>query len=264
MSAISEWSALDSESSPTSSNPVAARPFSTISPMPGDRALAHRAGDHAGLAEAAPAGAAAEDLDGHALVHRLGERDERLLRVRPGVEVHDGVLGDAPRHPVLGRGDALDAPVGQVADVVERRARRPRRCARGAAAAHGDHPAYPRASRRDECGDHEDRLLAVADDRGVDEVGDRLGVEGRVATGDDDRVAVDAVAGVQRDAGEVEGGEQVGVAELGRERHPEDVEVTDRPVRVDGELRDARAPHEGLHVGPHGIRALARGRRGAR
>jgi hypothetical protein len=34
ISAISEWSALDSESSPTSSNPVAARPLSTISPIP--------------------------------------------------------------------------------------------------------------------------------------------------------------------------------------------------------------------------------------
>ena len=33
-SAISEWSAELSESRPTSSNPVAARPRSTISPMP--------------------------------------------------------------------------------------------------------------------------------------------------------------------------------------------------------------------------------------
>ena len=34
MSAISLWSADESDSSPTSSNPVAARPRSTISPMP--------------------------------------------------------------------------------------------------------------------------------------------------------------------------------------------------------------------------------------
>ncbi len=34
MSAISEWSAEDSDSRPTSSKPVAFRPFSTISPMP--------------------------------------------------------------------------------------------------------------------------------------------------------------------------------------------------------------------------------------
>ena len=34
ISAISEWSALDSESSPTSSYPVACSPAATISPMP--------------------------------------------------------------------------------------------------------------------------------------------------------------------------------------------------------------------------------------
>jgi hypothetical protein len=34
ISAISEWSALDSERRPTSSNPVAARPVSIISPIP--------------------------------------------------------------------------------------------------------------------------------------------------------------------------------------------------------------------------------------
>ena len=34
MSPISEWSAEDSDSRPTSSKPVAFRPFSTISPMP--------------------------------------------------------------------------------------------------------------------------------------------------------------------------------------------------------------------------------------
>ena len=48
-----------------------------------DRALAHRAGDHAGLAEAAAAGAAAEDLDAEALVHGLGQRHQRLGRVGP-------------------------------------------------------------------------------------------------------------------------------------------------------------------------------------
>ena len=34
MSPISEWSAEDRDSRPTSSKPVAFRPFSTISPMP--------------------------------------------------------------------------------------------------------------------------------------------------------------------------------------------------------------------------------------
>ena len=53
-------------------------------------------------------------------------------------------------------------------------------------------------------GDREHGLLAVADDGGVDEVGDRLGVERGVPAGHDDRVGVGAVDRVQRDARQVE------------------------------------------------------------
>ena len=111
----------------------------------GDGPLAHRAGDHAGLAEAAAAGAAAEDLDGHPLVHGLGERDERLLRVGPLVEVHDGVLGHAPRHAGAVRDDAGDAAVGQVLDVVEAPGRRRRRSWRGGSSSSSRPPGRPSA-----------------------------------------------------------------------------------------------------------------------
>ena len=203
----------------------------------GDRALADRAGDHPGLAEAAAAGAAAEDLDRHALVHRLGQGHERLLGVGPRVEVHHGVLGHPPRDAVGGRDHALDPAVGQVVDRVERG----HVDAAGAGQPHqqlltpaGAALCLPRA---DEVGDLEHRLLPVADDRGVDEVGDRLGVERRVAAGDDDRVLERAVPRVQRDAGEVQRGEHVGVAELGGEGEAEHVEVAHAAVTVDGELR---------------------------
>jgi hypothetical protein len=53
-----------------------------------------------------------------ALVHGLGERHERLLRVGPLVEVHHGVLADAPRDTRPVRRHALDTAVGQVVDVV--------------------------------------------------------------------------------------------------------------------------------------------------
>ena len=154
-----------------------------------DRALAHRPGDHAGLAEPAAARAAAEDLDRHPLVHRLGERHEGLLGIGPLVEVHHRVLADPPRHArAVGR-DPLDAPVGQVVDVVEAR----HVDAAGLREPHQQPVAPARAAlglpRADDRGDLEHDLLAVAEHRRVDEVGDRLGVERRVAAGDDDRVA---------------------------------------------------------------------------
>ena len=48
-------------------------------------------------------------------------------------------------------------------------------------------------------------------------------------------------AALQRDTGEVERGQQVGVAQLGGEADPEYVERPHRAVRVDGELADRRA-----------------------
>ena len=107
----------------------------------GDRPLAHRPRDHAGLAEAAAPGAAAEDLDAHPLVHRLGQRHERLLRVRQAVEVHERALVDAERD--VGPVRARRAGCGRRAGSRRRRSagRRRRRCGRGAAAS-------PRARRR--------------------------------------------------------------------------------------------------------------------
>ena len=112
---------------------------------------------------------------------------------------------------------------------------------------------------RDHVGDREDGLLAVPDDRRVEEVGDRLGVERRVAAGEHDRVGLVAVRGEQRDAGEVERREHVRVAQLGGERHPEDVERADRAVAVDRELRDGVLAHELLQVRPHRVGALGQG-----
>ena len=221
-----------------------------------DRPLAHRPGDHARLAEPAAARAPAEDLDAVALVDRLGQRHQGLLRVRPLVEVHDRVLGDAVRDPVPVGRHPLDAAVGQVVDVVkpwyvdisglgepEQQLLATARAALGLEGA-GDG------------GDVENCLLAVAENCGVDEVGDRLGVEGAVPADEDDRVVVRPWPGVERDAGEVERVEHVGVAQLGAEADAEDVERPDRPVRVDGELRHLVLAHQRLEVGPHRVGAL--------
>jgi hypothetical protein len=222
----------------------------------------HRPGDHPGLAEAAAAGAAAEDLHRHPLVHGLGQRDQRLLRVRPLVQVHDRVLGHPERHAGLVRRDPADAAVGQVVDVVE--ARHVDVAGLGQAeqqllAAAGAALGLPRP---DDVGDREHRALAVADHGGVQEVGDRLGVERGVPAGQHDRVLVGPVPGLERDPGQVQRVQHVRVAELGGEGQAEDVEVPHRPVRVHGELRDAALPHRLLHVrpdrvGPLGQHALA-------
>ena len=120
--------------------------------------------------------------------------------------------------------DGADAPVGQVLDVVE--ARHVDAAGRGQPQQQLVPPAGTALGLPlpHDLGDREHDLLAVTEHRGVDEVGDRLGVERRVPARHHDRVVVGAVGRVQRDAGEVERGEQVGVAELGGERDAEQVE----------------------------------------
>ena len=137
------------------------------------RALPHRAGDHPGLAEAATAGAAAEDLDVQAVVHDLDERHELTLRVRPLGEIGDGALVDdrgnvGEARPHLGDVRAV------VVDVVHRRhvhARDRRELAQHRLATRA--AALPRA---DDVGDLADDLFAVADDERVDVLRERLRV----------------------------------------------------------------------------------------
>ena len=62
------------------------------------RALAHRAGDHAGLAETTAAGTAPEDLDVQAVMHHFGQRHQRMRRVRPVGQVQHRPLGHLGRH----------------------------------------------------------------------------------------------------------------------------------------------------------------------
>ncbi len=152
--------------------------------------------------------------------------------------------------------DRCDRVVGAVGDVVERRD--------VGDAVGGQRQQQPapsvgtpgRLPRADQLGDDEGGFLPVAQHGSVDEVGDRFGVERRVPAGDHDRVVLAPVDAVQRDAGEVERLEQVGVAELGGEADPEQVERLHRQVVLQRELRQAVLTHLHGEVRPHRERAL--------
>ena len=104
-----------------------------------------------------------------------------------------------------------------------------------------------------------DHLLAVAQHHEVEEVGERLGVVGGVATGADQRVRGGAVGGADGHAGEVDAVEDVRVDELGREVEGDEVELVGGPVGVDREQREPFAAHDLLEVGPRRVRALGEG-----
>ena len=90
-------------------------------------------------------------------------------------------------------------------------------------------------------------------------VGDRLRVERGVPARDHHRMLDGAVGRVQRDAGEVERGEQVRVAQLGGEADAQQVERAQRPVAVDGEGGHPVLAHQRLEIRPDRVAALGQG-----
>ena len=198
--------------------------------------LAHGTRDHPGLAEAAPARAPAEHLDVEPVVHDLDERDQLVLRIGPLGEVGDGPLLDRRRDVGIPGSDG-DEGRSVVLDVVQ--GRHVHASHRGELA----QDALPAVTtgalpRREHGVDLADDLFAVADDEGVDEVGQRLRVERAVPAGDDERDGRTAVLATDGDAGEVDAVQEVRVDELGGEVEGEHVERVTGAVGLDREQRD--------------------------
>ena len=103
--------------------------------------------------------------------------------------------------------------------------------------------------------DFGDRLFAFADEERVEEGVHRLGVQAGGAAGDDQRL-IRPLGGAQRDAGQIERGEHVGVELLVRQAEPEHVEIGQRMAGLQAVERDARIAHRGQHVHPRRVGAL--------
>ena len=88
----------------------------------------------------------------------------------------------------------------------------------------------------------ENHVLGLAKHEGVDERRERLGDKRAGAAGEHDRVVLAARLGANRDAGEVEHLEDVGVGQLVGEREAERVEFAERAAVLKAEERRAVAP----------------------
>ena len=83
----------------------------------------------------------------------------------------------------------------------------------------------------------------------------RLGVQTGGAAGDDQRF-IRAIRGAQRDAGQIERGQDVGIELLIRQAETEHIEVNQRMAGLQAVKRDARLAHRDLHVHPRRVGAL--------
>ena len=103
--------------------------------------------------------------------------------------------------------------------------------------------------------DFGDRLFAFADEKRVEEGVHRFGVKAGGAAGDDQRL-IRPLSGAQRDAGQIERGEHVGIELFVRQAEPEHIEVDQRMAGLQAVERDARLAHRGQHVHPRRVGAL--------
>ena len=116
-------------------------------------------------------------------------------------------------------------------------------------------PAGPRLAIRVQ--EHRQRLLGVAHEERVEEVGDRLGVRRAGPASEDDRIGLAAVALPHRQPREVQHVEDVRVVELRLEREAQDVEVRDGRERLRREERNPVLAHPRLEIHPRRIDPLA-------
>ena len=184
---------------------------------------------------------------------------------RSGVSANRGVIAGQPGRgrPGARRPDRRPRPAGRfVARLVAGRARRRR--------APGTGPQQGLPSDRTVTGagplgaldrghhlvDLPHRLLAVPEHEAVHEVGQGLGIEGAVPAGHHHRVVGGAVGGVDRDPGQVDQIEDVGVDQLGGQIEGQDVEGPGGQVVLEGEQGHPGRPHGRLHVHPRGVGPL--------
>ena len=188
-------------------------------------------------------------------MHHLGERHDLLLGIGPVAQVGDGSLLYDSGGGRIDRGRDLEAPVGEVARLVQRRYVHP--VDPGERSQHidasGTATRLPCANGFVDLAHH---LLAIAEHHEVEEVRERLGVVGGMAACADQRVLGAPILRPNGYSREVEAVEHVGVDELGRQVERDEVELVGTAVGVHREERDVLAAEHLLEIRPRGVGPL--------
>ena len=211
-------------------------------------ALAHRAVQHARLAEAAATGAAAHDLQHDAVVNDLRIGHGNLRGIGGLVQVSDNGLDHLGRgFRAVGR-KGRNGAVLMVGHIVQRRHID---AAQGGKALHaffaglaGFLPFQDGAVHLD------DGLLAIADHKGVDEVRQGLRVEGTGPAGHHDGIFPAAVLPQQRNAAKLQHGQDVGIAHLILQGEAHHIKLIQCAAVLQGKQRYVFLLHQGHHVHP--------------
>ena len=206
------------------------------------------------LTEAAAAHAAAQHLDAGAVLHRTDERHNKVFRRGEAVHIPDDGLCHAGGNAGTVRGDGLNAAILPVGHIVEGR--------------HVDAGNFGEFQKQLffvpallfaplDCGaDVLEHLLTLAQLHDVEEIRHRLGVADAGAAGNNQRPALVAVRGAQRNTRQAQHGQHVRVGQLIFQREADDVKIGQRILALKAVERNVQPLHLLLHIGPGHERAL--------
>ena len=221
--------------------------------------LAHRAVDHPRLAEPAALGAAAGDLDGRTVEDRFGDGHRRVVGEREAVHiVEEGALHRKRRLPPGGRPrDERETGPRAYLAFVERRAvetaagGEPREQFGAVGDSRLPEPrVFPHQRRQ--------ALFGVADQEGVHERREGLGLRRHRPAGEHQRVLRPPLRRVERQSAEVEHGEHIRESEFVLQGKPHQVEVPERPAGLQTHQRQVPFAQLRFHVRPRAEAALER------
>ena len=212
-------------------------------------ALTHGAVEEACLTEPTAAHAAAQHLDAGTVLdgthhghHKVGGRGKL-------VQVLDDGLGDACRDARLVGGDGLDPAVLAVGHIVERRdVDAGDLCNAQQQFLFGD--AALLFGLFDLGADGGQLIFALAQLDHIKEVRNGLRVAGAGAARHDQRPALVAVPGIERDARQIQHGQDVGIGKLVLQRKAHRVKRGERVLALHGVQGQAQTLHLGFHVQP--------------
>ena len=196
------------------------------------------------LAEATAANTSALNLQHHPVLGHLDVGHQRLLNITHAVHVHHQLFGDGlPRVGIVG-GEGANGSVLVVGYVVKGRHVDPRDLCRQLQETLPPAPGRPVLLIT--VHQFEIHGLALADIEQVEEVGQRLRVVRAGASADHDGIVFTPLTGVQRNLGQLQHLQDVGVTHLVLQGDAQKVKVLHRFLGLQGKQGDILFPHDGV------------------
>ena len=210
---------------------------------------------HAGLTETAATDTASLDLQHHPVLSHFNKRNHRGFRIRSRCYIHHHLLVDPLPGMRIYRRKRGQCSVFMVGSLVEERHVDPfnLRCSLQVVLSGTTTFFHFLIGVQQLVVDR----LSLSDIEKVKEFCQRLRIVGAGSPSDHNGVFPGPVRGVQRDPGQIQDLQDIGITHLILDGDPQEVKVPDGILGLQGEKRDLLLTHNGVQIRPGGVHPLA-------